>query len=209
MPLPLSKVLIVDDDASVRSSLARLMRSAGLNAETFASAEDFLKNGDGDSNGPGCLILDVRMDGLSGLELQERLARTRITCPIIFLTGHGNIPMSVQAMKEGAFDFFTKPVDDGVLLDAVSKALERHARILSESATPFRERLEKLTVREFEVMRCVIGGALNKQIAGHLGIAEKTVKVHRGRVMHKLGVESVAELVRHSIEAGVEPEEIA
>ena len=206
MALPPSRVHIVDDDASVRTSLERLMRSAGFAAETFPSAEEFLKQANGD--GPACLILDVRMEGLSGLELQKQLTRSQLSCPIIFLTGHGNIPMSVQAMKEGAFDFFTKPVDDDQLLGAVSKAVETHARILSGTERPFRDHLQALTAREFEVMRCVIGGALNKQIAGHLGIAEKTVKVHRGRVMHKLGVDSLAELVRQSIAAGVEPIEV-
>jgi FixJ family two-component response regulator len=203
MPKPIPRVNIIDDDDDVRSSLARLMRSAKFHADTFSSAEDYLKRANND--GPTCLILDIRMAGLSGLELQERLSRGRLACPIIFLTGHGDIPMSVQAMKEGAFDFFTKPVDGGQLLEAVSNALEAHARVLSETACPFRAQLEKLTAREFEVMRCVISGALNKQIAAHLNIAEKTVKGHRGHVMHKLGIESVAELVRHSIEAGVEP----
>lgn len=207
MPSHIPQVNIVDDDASVRTSLDRLMRSAGYAAETFSSAEDFLKHANGNGEA-ACLILDVRMEGLSGLELQERLSRSQLSCPIIFLTGHGDIPMSVQAMKEGAFDFFTKPVDDDQLLGAVANALETHAKILSGTACPFRERMKELTDREFEVMRCVVGGALNKQIAAHLGIAEKTVKVHRGRVMHKFGVESVAELVRHSIEAGVEPIEV-
>lgn len=201
------RVYIVDDDASVGTSLARLMRSAGFEPEAFASGEEYLKAADG-HGGPACLILDVRMEGLSGLELQKHLVKSRMTCPIIFLTGHGDVPMSVQAMKEGAFDFFTKPVDDKELLESVSSALETHERILSGTDCPFRDRLGALTAREFEVMRCVLGGALNKQIAAHLGIAEKTVKVHRGRVMHKLGVESVAELVRQSIEAGVEPSEV-
>jgi FixJ family two-component response regulator len=203
MQEPTPQVSIVDDDDAVRAGLARLMRAAGFQVDSFSSAEDYLNRSKRD--GPECLILDVRMNGLSGLELQERLSRGRLACPIIFLTGHGDIPMSVQAMKEGAFDFFTKPVNGGQLLEAVSNALETHARILSETACPFREQLEKLTAREFEVMRCVISGALNKQIAAHLDIAEKTVKGHRGHVMHKLGIESVAELVRHSIEAGVEP----
>jgi FixJ family two-component response regulator len=206
MPEATPHVYIIDDDDAVRTGLARLMRSAKFHVDTFSSAEDYLNRANID--GPACLILDVRMDGLSGLELQERLTRGRLSCPIIFLTGHGDIPMSVQAMKEGAFDFFTKPVDDGQLLEAVANALETHARILSETACPFRALLKNLTAREFEVMRCVISGALNKQIAAHLDITEKTVKVHRGRVMHKLGIESVAELVRHSIEAGVEPTEL-
>ena len=203
MQEPIPQVSIVDDDDAVRAGLARLMRAAGFQVDAFSSAEDYLNRAKRD--GPECLILDVRMDGLSGLELQERLSRGRLTCPIIFLTGHGDIPMSVQAMKEGAFDFFTKPVNGRQLLEAVANALETHARILAETACPFRARLENLTAREFEVMRCVISGALNKQIAAHLDIAEKTVKIHRGRVMHKLGIESVAELVRQSIESGVEP----
>jgi len=208
MPLSSPLIYIVDDDPSVRSSLERLMRSDGLEANTYDSAEAFLKNTNNDHVGPACLILDVHMDGLSGLELQQRLFRSRWSGPIIFLTGHGDVPMSVEAMKEGAFHFFTKPVDDEDLLGTVHEALENHAHSLSESATPVRERLERLTEREFEVMRCVIAGALNKQIALHLAISEKTVKVHRGRVMQKLEVVSVAELVRHSIEAGVEPEEV-
>ncbi len=204
MPHPSSTVHIVDNDECVRFSLERLMRAARLGCKSYASAEEFVRKGDNGA-GPACLVLDVRMDGMSGLELQERLANSSLRYPIIFLTAHGNIPMSVQAMKEGAFDFFTKPVDDDQLLAAISKALETHARILSETDAPFHERLESLTPREFEVMRCVISGALNKQIAAHLGVVEKTVKAHRGHVMHKLGIESVAELVRRSMEAGVDP----
>ena len=206
MPEPGSCVHIVDDDPSVRTGLERLIRSAGLQAETFASAEDYIKYAKAVT--PRCLILDVRMQGIDGLQLQDKLSNSPATCPIIFLTGHGDIPMSVRAMKHGAADFFTKPVDDGKLLAAVSKALEAHARSAQEKRPKVGGLFDQLTTREFEVMRCVVGGAPNKIIASHLAISEKTVKTHRGRVMRKLHVDSLAELIRLTIEAGIEPVDI-
>lgn len=198
-------VCVVDDDPAVRRALVRLLRAAGLTAESFASAAEFLAR---DSElSVGCVVLDVRMPGFDGMELQARLAAEGTDLPVIFLTGHGDIPMSVEAMKQGAVDFLTKPVDEDVLLGAVESALlrsriERTERLVSQS---FRNRLESLTPREHEVLRWVISGALNKQIAGHLGIAEKTVKIHRGRVMQKLGVATLAELVQICQRVGVGP----
>ena len=200
-----SIVFVVDDDASVRKGLLRLLRSAGHGVETFESAESFLQRER--YTGVGCLVLDLKMPRVSGLELQERLTRLGYQLPIIFLTGHGDIPNTVHAIKKGAVDFLTKPVDDEVLLAAVSEALARHRKLVAEARekTDIRQRLETLSAREFETMQCVVSGALNKQIAVHLGIAEKTVKVHRGRVMQKLGVSSVAELVRLCETAGIDP----
>ena len=193
-----AKVFIVDDDGAVRTALSRLLRAAGCDVETFASADAFLAR---DAYaGPGCLVLDVQMKGLTGMELQGRLAAGECELPIVFLTAHGDIPMSVEAMKQGAVDFLTKPVDESLLLPAVRAAIEQ-----SEARHAVRERVAALTRREFEVMRCVLTGALNKQIAAHLGIAEKTVKIHRGRVMSKMGVPSVAELVRMCDLAGIPP----
>ena len=198
-------IFVIDDDASVRKSLARLLGSAGLAVETFSSAEAYLERRPYD--GVGCLVLDVCMEGLSGADLQTRLVESGCDLPIIFLTGHGSVPLSVSAMKQGAVDFLTKPVDDEVLLETIHQALARHASTVRERTEvgAIRERLETLTPREMEVLRCVLTGALNKQIASRLGIAEKTVKVHRGRVMEKLAVTSVAELVRVCAAAGVSP----
>jgi len=197
-------VSVVDDDPSVRKGLARLLRSAGLTVETFGSAAEFLGRERNDS--VGCIVLDVRMPGQDGMALQAYLAVRDVDLPIVFLTGHGDIPMTVEAMKNGAVDFLTKPVDEEVLLDAVRQALLRHRTAQSErlEVQVLRERVASLTPREFEVLRCVITGALNKQIAAHLGIAEKTVKIHRARVMEKLGVTSVAELVQTCQRVGVE-----
>lgn len=204
-----STIFVIDDDASVRKSLARLLESAGLRVETFPSAEAYLQRGRYD--GLGCLVLDVCMDGLSGTDLQARLAQSGCKIPIIFLTGHGSIPMGVGAMKQGAVDFLTKPVDDEVLLETIRQALARYEETVHEQtgAQAMRQRLQTLTPREQEVMRCVLTGALNKQIAARLGIAEKTVKVHRGRVMEKLGIDSVAELVRFCAVVGVQPMDVA
>ena len=199
-------IFVIDDDASVRKSLARLLSSAGLNVETFPSAEAYLERKPYD--GLGCIVLDVCMGGLSGTDLQARLAQSGCDIPIIFLTGHGSIPMGVGAMKQGAVDFLTKPVDDEVLLQAIhqSPGAPRGNRAPAHAkSVRMRARLDTLTPRELEVMRCVLTGALNKQIAARLGIAEKTVKVHRGRVMEKLGITSVAELVRFCAAAGVQP----
>jgi FixJ family two-component response regulator len=202
-------IFVIDDDASIRKGLARLLTSAGLSVETFSSAEEYLQREPHD--GLGCIVLDVRMGGLSGTELQVRLAQSGCDIPIIFLTGHGSIPMGVGAVKQGAVDFLTKPVDDEVLLQTIDRALARHEGIVRERTEieAMRARLDTLTPREFEVMRCVLVGALNKQIATRLEIAEKTVKVHRGRVMEKLGITSVAELVRFCAAAGVPPTHLA
>jgi len=200
-------VFVIDDDASVRKSLSRLLRSAGYMAETFASAEEFL--GREHFNGIGCLLLDVQMPGLTGMDLQEELNRADYHMPIIFITGHGNIPMSVEAMKKGAVDFLTKPFDDKELLQAIEKAIEKdtYARAEYDETLDIRKRIELLTSRELEVLRYVITGMLNKQIALKLDIAEKTVKVHRGRIMEKLCVDSVAELVRLAEKVGIKPTE--
>ena len=191
MTAPDEIVYIVDDDASVRTGLARLLRSAGYAVESFAAAAAFLDREH--RAAVACLVLDVRMPGLDGLALQAELSARDAGLPIIFLTGHGDIPMSVVAMKQGARDFLTKPVDEAVLLDAVRQALQTHRESLSErlAANVVQERLTSLTPREREVLSWVIGGALNKQIAAQLGIAEKTVKIHRGRVMEKMEASSV------------------
>ncbi len=193
----------MDDDESIRRSLARLFRSARLAAETFASGKELLDRAAHD--GPSCLVLDVWMPGLDGLALQQALAARETQ--IVFLTGHGDVPMCAGAMKAGAVDFLTKPVDDEELLAAVSRALARSARVRESSAerASARTRLDTLTPREFEVMQRVIAGLLNKQIADELGAAEKTVKIHRGRMIKKMGVASVAELVRVAQAAGVAP----
>jgi FixJ family two-component response regulator len=205
MPEGRDKVFVVDDDEAVRRSLARLLRSAGLAVESFASAGEFLDRNVYD--GVGCIVLDVRMPDLDGMELQARLADEGLDLPIVFLTGHGDIPMSVRAMKRGAFDFLTKPVDEEVLLTTVRQALLGHraARVDRLEAEKLRARVDTLTPREKEVLRCVIAGARNRQIAHHLGIAEHTVKIHRGRAMKKLRVTAVTELVKACQQAGIEP----
>jgi FixJ family two-component response regulator len=202
-----STVFIIDDDASIRKSLSRLLRSAGYTAEAFPSAEDFLRREHFD--GVGCIVLDVQMPGLSGMDLQEELSKADYHMPIIFITGHGNIPMSVQAMKKGAVDFLVKPFDDKELLQGVREALEKERKAKAERAEvhDILRRIEQLTPREHDVLRCVIAGMLNKQIALKLGIAEKTVKVHRGRIMEKLQANSVVELVRLAEKAGIKPPE--
>ena len=205
MSKPNKLVCVVDDDQSLRRALARLLKSAGYAAETFSSAENYLAR----EIFPGviCLLLDVRMPGLKGPALQEALEE-RATCEqIVFITGHGDVPTATRAMKKGAVDFLTKPFDDEELIQAVKRALERSEERLRERGERLdaRSRVEKLTPREFEVLRFVVRGLLNKQIAAELNTAEKTVKVHRGRVMQKLGVTSVADLVRISQRAGVSP----
>ena len=198
-------VFIIDDDASIRKSLSRLLRSAGHTTETFASAEEFL--GREHYNGIGCLLLDVQMPGLSGMDLQEELSKADYHMPIIFITGHGDIPMSVEAMKKGAVDFLIKPFDDRKLLQAVESAIERNRQTRAEhdETLDIRKRIELLTPRENEILRYVITGMLNKQIALKLDIAEKTIKIHRGRIMEKLRVHSVADLVRLAEKAGITP----
>jgi FixJ family two-component response regulator len=198
-------VFLVDDDASVRKALTRLVRSAGYDAEPFASARDFLDNSRLGARGAACLVLDVRMPGLSGLELQHELQAANAVLPIIFITGHGDIPMSVKAMKDGAVDFLPKPVKDKVLLEAIERALARadHERVQRAELEDIQRRVESLTSREREVMDLVVRGLLNKQVAFELGTVEKTVKVHRARVMEKMEVRSLAELVRIAERVGI------
>lgn len=190
-------VFIIDDDASVRRSLKRLVSAAGWHVEEFGAAPEFLRAASAYET-VGCLILDVRMPGMSGPELQEQMARKGLSFPIVFLTGEGDIPTSVRAMKQGAVDFLTKPVDAQALLQAVELAIAQHASVRDQARQRrVTERtLASLSAREREVMEYVINGYLNKQIAAELGISEKTVKVHRSRVMEKLALRSVAELVR-------------
>src|SRR5262245_23826855 len=189
-------VFVVDDDAPMRRSLENLIRSVGLRVEAFATAQEFLRGKRPDV--PGCLVLDVRLPGLSGLDLQKRMAAANSELPIIFITGHGDIPMTVQAMKAGAVEFLTKPFRDQALLDAIQQALERdrHARERRADIETLRRRFDSLTPREREVMAFVVAGLLNKQIAGELGMSETTVKIHRRQVMEKMGADSLAELVR-------------
>src|SRR5260370_6786858 len=203
MTAPTALVFLIDDDASVRKGVSRLLRSAGYKCETFASANEFLAREP--HPGPACLIVDVRMPGLNGMELQDLLAQRRREEQLIFITGHGDISMCSQAMKAGAVDFLPKPFDDEQLLQCVERALIRsdEQRRRSGEKNEARRLLDLLTPREFEVMQLVITGMLNKQIAAELGTAEKTVKVHRGRVMQKLGITSVAELVRLTEKAGL------
>ena len=193
---PNSLVFAIDDDASVRKGLARLLRSAAHKSEIFESASDFLARPP--HSGPSCVIVDVQMPGLNGIELQVDLIRRHREEQLVFITGYGDIPMCAQAMKAGAVDFLRKPFRDDELLQCVQSALIRSAEQRRRSAekNEARRALDLLTPREFEVMQLVVTGMLNKQIAGALGTAEKTVKVHRGRVMEKLDVASVAELVR-------------
>lgn len=191
-------VFVVDDDESMRESLDSLLRSVGLKTKVFSSAAEFLQSAP--SERPACLILDVRLPGLSGLDLQSELKHLGIEIPIIFLTGHGDIPMSVRAMKAGATEFLTKPFREQELLDAVGQALERDRKrqILQSEFAELSLCYEKLTPREREVMQLVVSGLLNKQIAYKLGVSEVTVKLHRSQVMHKMLAESVADLVRMS-----------
>jgi RNA polymerase sigma factor (sigma-70 family) len=189
-------VFVVDDDASVRTALKRLIKSLGFKVKTFDSAQAFLKNGPHD--GPACLVLDVRMPGMSGIELQEQLTNTGLGMPIIFITGHGNIPMSVNAMKAGAVDFIEKPFEDQKLIDAINMAIKKNKKFRTEQAEikDLQQRVDSLTPREHEVFILVVSGMLNKQIAFDLGMSEKTVKVHRARVMDKMKAKSLADLVR-------------
>ncbi|MDB4285465.1 response regulator transcription factor [bacterium] len=210
MPDLTSTVFVVDDDPSVREALSLLLKSAGYNVKTFDSATEFLESGCV-TQGSVCLVLDVRMPGLSGLDLQRELASRNYAIPVIFITGHGNVPMSVQAMKKGAVDFLPKPFDDNELLNAVKEAFARDSevRLNLDKQKHIMQRLDSLTTREHEILRYLITGILYKQIANELNISEWTVKAHRKQIFHKMAVHSLAELVRLTETAGVKPADIA
>jgi len=198
-------VFVVDDDISVRESLELLIQFAGWQPEIFASAQDFLTHPR--TATPSCLVLDVSLPDLNGLELQKLIASERTDMPIIFITGHGDVPMSVQAMKAGAVEFLTKPFDDEVLLSAIRHAIERSAAVLEDQAelTTLRSSFESLTPRERDIMLLVVAGMLNKQIGVQLGISEITVKAHRGKVMQKMKADSLADLVKTAVRLGLTP----
>jgi len=189
-------VFVIDDDASMRRSLESLLRSVGLDVSVFTSAPEFMQSARVDA--PGCLVLDVRLPGMSGLAFQQELVKAGIALPVIFVTGHGDVPMSVRAMKAGAVEFLTKPFDDQVLLDAVHAAIERDRARRRDAAdiASLKRRYDDLTDRERQVMSHVVAGMVNKRIADELGLSVVTVKVHRGQVMRKMQARSVAELVR-------------
>ncbi|SIT30601.1 response regulator transcription factor [Achromobacter sp. MFA1 R4] len=200
---PPSQVIVVDDEASVRASLDSLFRSVGLRTTLCASPAELLQAPIPDA--PGCIVLDVRLPGISGLDFQDQLARHGIDLPIVFLTGHGDIPMTVRAMKAGAVDFLSKPFREQDMLDAVAAAIERDTQRRSRDAAMdgLRARYDTLTPREREVMAHVVSGLMNKQVAGLIGLSEITVKIHRGHVMRKMGVRSLADLVRHAEALGI------
>jgi len=203
MTEPTPIVFVVDDDPSVRRAIKRLVGSVGLEVELFGSAQEFLRSKRPDA--PSCLVLDIRLPGVSGLDFQRELAQANIHIPIIFITAHGDIPMTVRAMKAGAVEFLTKPFRDQDLLDAIQIALERdRARRRQEAEIAvLRERFESLTPREREVLPLVVSGLLNKQIAAEIGTSETTVKVHRGQLMRKMGADSLADLVRMAERMGI------
>ena len=196
-------VFVVDDEPAICLSLKRLVRSVGLEAQTFNSAQEFLRSDR--PEGPGCLVLDVRLPGLSGLDLQKELADAKVDLPIIFMTGHGDIPMSVRAMKAGAVEFLTKPFRDQDMVDAIQHGIEKHKAARRQSAELAESKVlyDSLTPREREVFPLVAAGLLNKQIAAELGASEKTIKVHRGQVMHKLKAETLAHLIRIAEKLGL------
>ena len=198
-------VFVVDDDISVRESLELLIRFVGWQPETFASAEEFLARPR--SLVPSCLVLDVSLPNLNGLELQKLIAPDRIDMPIIFITGHGDVPMTVQAMKAGAVEFLTKPIDDDALLSAIRHAIERSSAALGDECEmqELRDVYASLTPREREVMKLIVTGMLNKQVGLKLGISEITVKAHRGQVMHKMNADSIADLVKMAVRLGITP----
>lgn len=198
-------VFVVDDDSLVRDSLGQLIKSVGLTTETFSSAQAFLDRDLPDK--PSCLVLDIRMPGLSGLDLQDNLVKKGISIPIIFITGHGTVPMSVKAMKAGAMDFLQKPFEDQELLDLIHHAIKqnRQARLEQAEIIKIKQRIKSLTSREHEILVRVTAGTLNKQIACDLKVSENTVKTHRARIMRKMEVESLAELVRATEKASIYP----
>lgn len=199
------KIFVIDDDESVRRSLPLLLKAMDYEVDTFSSSEDFLNSKQ--FNGTGCIILDINLEGKSGLELQDELLDNPYNLPIVFITGKGKVPESVQALKKGAVDFIQKPFDDEQLLKAVEEAVAKSRTLKKEfdELMEIKDKLKKLTQREFEIFRYVITGMLNKQIAYELNIAEHTVKLHRGKITEKLGVKSIAELVRIAEQAGIQP----
>jgi RNA polymerase sigma factor (sigma-70 family) len=196
-------VFIVDDDPSHRESLQFLLESVELEVRSFASARDFLDRADPET--PGCLLLDVRMPGMSGLDLQNELANVKISLPIIFITGHGTVPMSVRAMKAGAVDFLQKPFDDQDLLHAIRQAIEQdcQSRVKREKLKEIHKLVDSLSPREYQVFTLLVSGMLNKQVAYELGISERTIKVHRSRIMEKMIANSLADLVRYAENLGI------